>query len=77
MGDRAITYSREFFLKVGHAIVLNVSLKTFDMTTYFVISPTAPTQPACDSVIISLDYCTISTYREQDEEDHLCCCVAL
>ena len=56
MGDRAITYFRDSVLKVGDAIVLNVSLSAFDMTTYSVISPTAPTQPACDSVMISLDY---------------------
>ena len=63
MGDRATTYSRDSVLKVGDAIVLNVSLNAFDVTTYSVISPTAPTQPTLDSVMISLDYCTISRYR--------------
>ena len=63
MGDRATTYSRDSVLKVGDAIVLNVSLNAFDVTTYSVISPTAPTQPTHDSVMISLDYCTISRCR--------------
>ena len=63
MEDRAITYSRDAALKVGDAIVPNVSLNAIDVTTYSVISPTAPTQPAYDSVIVSLDYCTISRYR--------------
>ena len=62
MGDRATTYSRDSVLKVGDAIVLNVWPNAFDVTRYSVISP-APTQPARDSVIISLDYCTISRYR--------------
>ena len=63
MGDRATTYSRDSVLKVEDAIVLNVLLNAFDMTTYSVISPTAPTQPTRDSVMISLDYCTISRCR--------------
>ena len=44
-------------------IALDVSLNAFDVTTYSVISPTAPTQLAGDSVILSLDDCTISRYR--------------
>ena len=52
MGDRATTYSRDSVLKVGDAIVLNVSLNAFDVTTYSVISPTAPTQPARDMLTV-------------------------
>ena len=63
MGDRATTYSRDSVLKVEDAIVLNVLLNAFDMTTYSVISPTAPTQRARDTVVIGLDYCSISRYR--------------
>ena len=39
MGDRAITYSRDSVLKVGDAIVLNVSLNAFDVTTLFCYKP--------------------------------------
>ena len=52
IGDRAILYSRDSVLKVGDAIVLSVSLNAFDVTTYSVISPTAPTQPARDMLTV-------------------------
>ena len=68
MGDRATTYSRDSVLKVGDVIVLNVSLNAFDMTTYSVMSPTAPTQPARDNVMITVQ--SVGT-GEQDEGDHL------
>ena len=52
IGDRAITYSRDSVPKVGDAIVLSISLNAFDVTTYSVISPTAPTQPARDMLTV-------------------------